>query len=227
MSQPRVLVSGRGELKLAPYLAALRAAGIDPVAVQPGHADSTKNSKGRVQGLVLTGGSDIDPRYYGQTPDPLVDGVADPERDAFEFELLEHAEHADLPILAICRGLQLLNVHRGGTLIRHLPQSERHRRRETPPSEPVHRVAIEQHSSLAAITGTNEILVNSRHHQAVGRLGAGLIITARDPHDQVIEALEDPAMRFLLAVQWHPEDQAPSDPVQKRLIDAFASACSV
>jgi putative glutamine amidotransferase len=216
VTTPKVLVAGRGAQKLAPYLAALKAAAVDPLAVEPGDSIS------EAQGLVLTGGSDVDPRQYGQAPDPSLDNV-DPERDDFERSLLARAEQADIPILAICRGLQLLNIHRGGTLVQHLTQSGRHRRRDTPPSQPVHPVKLESHSRLAAILGTTEIQVNSRHHQAVDQLGSGLVVTARDPEDWIIEALEDPAHRFLLAVQWHPEDQETTDPVQRRLFEAFAA----
>lgn len=216
-TNPKVLVAGRGAQQLAPYLNALKSAGIDPIPVEPGHPVPA------AQGLVLTGGSDVDPKQYGQTPDPSVKKI-DPGRDEFELELLAHAEDADLPILAICRGLQLLNVHRRGTLIQHLPQSARHRRRDTPPSQPVHPIHVESNSRLLDILGTTEIQVNSRHHQAVDRLGSGLLVTARDPADRIIEALEDPSHRFVLAVQWHPEDQEAADPVQRRLFEAFAAS---
>jgi putative glutamine amidotransferase len=217
LTAPKVLVAGRGAQKLAPYLAALRSAGIDPLAVEPGDPVPA------AQGLVLTGGSDVDPKQYGQAPDPSLDNI-DPGRDDFERNLLARAEQADIPILAICRGLQLLNVHRGGTLIQHLAQSGRHRRRDVPPSQPVHPVKVKSDSRLAAILGTTEIQVNSRHHQAVDRLGSGLLVTAQDPDDRIIEAIEDPTRRFLLAVQWHPEDQESTDPVQHRLFEAFAAS---
>lgn len=215
----KVLVTGRGEQRLAPYLAALHAAGVDAVGVEPGDAADLAG----VGGLVLTGGDDIDPKRYGQDPDPLL-GEMDTARDAFELELLAEADRAELPILAICRGLQLLNVHRGGTLIQHLAESERHRKKGPNAGEPVHPVVVEAGSRLASILGAGEVMVNSRHHQAVDQLGSGLVVSARDPEDGVVEGVEDPTRRFLVGVQWHPEDQAPMDEVQRRLFAAFGGA---
>lgn len=215
---PRALVSFRKPDKVESYFAALRAAGIEPVPCQPG-------SMGRlpdVEGLVLTGGSDVAPSYYGQPADPEL-GEVDAERDAFEMGLLALANSTRLPTLAICRGLQILNVQRGGTLVQHLPQSERHRRNDTPKHLPVHRVQIEPGSRLAGILG-GEAQVNSRHHQAIDRAGEGLKVTARDPEDGLIEAIEDPSHPFLIAVQWHPEDQAPVDVRQRQIFEAFARA---
>jgi len=218
MSTPRVLVSFRFADKAESYLAALRAAGMEPVPCQPGSAFDGRE----VQGLVLTGGSDMAPAYFGQQPDPELEET-DGERDAFELGLLTTADATDLPTLAICRGVQLLNVHRGGTLVQHLPESARHRRRDTPKPQAVHSVRIEAASKLAAIMGLTA-QVNSRHHQAIDRVGSGLVVAARDPEDEVIEAVEDPARRFLLGVQWHPEDQAPVDESQRKLFAAFAAA---
>jgi putative glutamine amidotransferase len=207
----RVLVSFRNVAKATPYFDALRAAGLEPVWAVP----SERVPVAGVTGLLLTGGSDIAPAYYGQEPDPQL-GEVDAERDAYELGLLALADAVDLPVLCICRGLQLLNVHRGGTLIQHLSQTPRHRES--------HEVTIDPDSRLAAILGANETRVNSRHHQAIDRLGAGLAITARDAEDGVIEAVEDQTRRFLIAVQWHPEDLAPIDETQRRLFTAFAAA---
>jgi len=218
MNPPRVLVSFRFAEKAESYLAALRAAGIDPVPCQAGSVAAVHE----VQGLVLTGGGDILPAYYGQEPAPEL-GDVDRERDAFELGLITMADSADVPTLAICRGVQLLNVHRGGTLVQHLPQSARHRRTDTPKSQAVHAVRIEAGSILNGIMG-REPQVNSRHHQAVDRVGSGLAVVARDAEDGVIEAVEDPSRRFLVGVQWHPEDQAPVDEAQRRLFEAFAAA---
>jgi gamma-glutamyl-gamma-aminobutyrate hydrolase PuuD len=220
MNTPRVLVSFRFADRAESYLAALRASGMEPVPCQPGSPAELQG----VQGLVLTGGSDISPAYYGQEADPEL-GDVDKERDAFELGLMTMADAADVPTLAICRGVQLLNVHRGGTLVQHLP-SARHRRNDTPKSQAVHAVRIEAGSRLAGIMGLAAD-VNSRHHQAVDRVGGGLVVTARDQEDGVIEALEDPARRFLVGVQWHPEDQAPVNEVQRRLFEAFAAALRV
>jgi putative glutamine amidotransferase len=219
MKDARVLVSHRSPDKVEPYFAALRTAGIEPVPCTPTSRIPPQN----VQGILFTGGSDILPAYYGQQAQPEL-GEVDAERDTFELGLLTMADATDLPTLCICRGMQLLNVHRGGTLIQHLPQSSRHRRTDGPKCEPVHQVRIEPESKLAHILGTCEAGVNSRHHQAVDRVGSGLIVTARDAGDGVIEAVEDPARRFLVAVQWHPEDQAVQDEVQRKLFAAFASS---
>lgn len=199
MKSPRVLVSCQHPAKAEPYLEALRAAGIEPIACAPGPSGDLAT----IDGLLLTGGADIAPKYYGQPPDPDL-GETNPERDTFEFGLLALADASKLPVLAICRGLQLLNVHRGGTLIQHLPQTDRHRRRDTLPCDAVHSVAIEPGSRLEGIFETRAVQVNSRHHQAIDRLGAGLTITARDPNDGVVEAVEDPSRRFLVAVQGIP-----------------------
>lgn len=216
MNRPRVLVSFRSAGRVRPYLEALDAAGIDPLPCTPGsHAPID-----RVQGIVLTGGGDIVPSYYGQQPDPQL-GEVDPERDAFELGLLTMADGAHLPTLCICRGMQLLNVHRGGTLIQHLPQSDRHRRLDTPKGQAVHGVRVEADSELAALLETSVVQVNSRHHQAVDRVGEGLVVTGRAMEDGVIEALEDPKRRFLLGVEWHPEDQAPEDAIQRRIFTAL------
>jgi putative glutamine amidotransferase len=215
---PRVLVSFRNADKAESYLAALRAAGMEPVPCQPGAGRAAD----RVDGLVLTGGSDVWPGYYGQEPDAQL-GDVDRERDAFELGLLALADATQLPTLAICRGVQILNVYRGGTLVQHLAESARHRRNETPKTEAVHGVRIEAGSKLAEIMGSGA-QVNSRHHQAIDRVGSGLVVTARDAEDGVIEAMEDPSRAFLVGVQWHPEDQAPVDAVQRRLFTAFAAA---
>ena len=169
-------------------------------------------------GLLLTGGTDVDPALYGaerlrETDQP------DRERDAYESELIRTALSRDLPILAICRGHQILNVVRGGTLIQHLPNTEKHKKLTL--GIPVHEVTLE--GSLTEIFGARKASVNSRHHQAVDRPGDGLIVAARDPEDGVVEGLVFPAARFAIAVQWHPEDMV-DDELQARLFTSFAAA---
>jgi gamma-glutamyl-gamma-aminobutyrate hydrolase PuuD len=132
-----------------------------------------------------------------------------------EAALLAEAFKMDLPVLAICRGLQLLNVVRGGTLHQNIPGHKA--------KDPVeHEIAIRPESRVAAILGRTSMAVNSRHHQAVDRLGRGLAIVAQAP-DGTVEALEDPERRFVVAVQWHPEDRVDCEP-DRRLFDAFARA---
>jgi putative glutamine amidotransferase len=163
---------------------------------------------------LLAGGSDIDPALYGAPRQPEA-GEPDHQRDSLETALLQEALDRDLPVLAICRGLQLLNVVLGGTLVQHI---ERHR---CPRQQEVHPITIASHSRLQSILGVDEYVVNSRHHQCVDQLASGLVVAARAP-DNVIEALELPGKRFVLAVQWHPEDR--TDRLDARLFAAFLDA---
>lgn len=204
--------------KVEPYAAALRQAGIEPVPISPGHARPLAG----LQGLVLSGGTDINPARYGGVPHPDNE-PHDDERDDLEARLLAEALAAEIPVLAICRGMQLFNVALGGTLIQHL-DSAAHRVLSKDPAAPAHNILVEPDSRLARIFGAGIHAVNSRHHQAVDRIGAGLRVTARSDPDGVIEALERDGRRFALAVQWHPEDQARSDATQRRLFDAFGEA---
>jgi putative glutamine amidotransferase len=158
-----------------------------------------------LDGLVLTGGGDVDPASYGETPEPTVGGV-NPVRDGSERALLVAALRADLPVLAVCRGLQILNVELGGSLHQNLPDvigSDRHRRA---PSVfgPVE-VTTRPESRTAAVFGPHPSVLCS-HHQSINVLGAGLVPTARSDEDGVIEAVELPTATFVLGVQWHPEE---------------------
>lgn len=217
----RALVVYREADRVPPYQRALIAAGVDPVLSQ---ANRSLTLDG-FAGLVLTGGTDVDPSLYGEVRGEHTD-EPDPERDSIEFELLNQALRFDLPIFAICRGLQLLNVFFGGSLLQHLDPPERHRLVVAGDrSKPVHTVSIEGDSLLSGIAGRQILDVNSRHHQAVARLGDGLRITALAP-DGVIEAIEHPDKRFVMAVQWHPEDQASRFPEQLALFRGFGEACA-
>lgn len=194
---------------LADYEAAIRDAGGEPWVLDP-QVDDPDSVAARAGGLLLTGGDDVDPAFYGATPH-LAYVASEAGRDAWELALLGVADATGLPLLAICRGMQILNVSRGGTLIQHLPDlsggDERHRV-TTSRTAPAHVVDITAGSLLQRlldIEGQGHVTVNSRHHQAPGRPGAGLVVTATAP-DGVIEALEDPARRFCLGVQWHPEN---------------------
>lgn len=215
----RVLLPYRHPKKLRAYEEALRSAGLEPVSVLTSGAPLSFDN---VSGLLLMGGTDVNPARYGQTPRPETD-QSDDERDAAELELIHEALERDLPILAICRGLQILNVYHGGTLIQHLPSPELHDPETATPAEPAHEVIIDPRTLLADVAGASVWHVNSRHHQAVDKLGQHLRISARAP-DAVVEALERPDKRFVLAVQWHPEDQISEHPEQLKLFESFAGA---
>jgi putative glutamine amidotransferase len=201
--------------KAEAYAEALRRAGVEPVLISP---EAPRPLAG-LDGLVISGGSDIDPARYGEAPHPATNDV-DRERDAMEAALIEQAFETDLPLLAICRGLQLVNVVRGGSLIQDLENIEMHRVKS---AAEVHRIDVVPATRLAAIMGTDFQMVNSRHHQAVGRVGAGLRVSATAP-DGIVEALEDPLKRFAIAVQWHPEERIDIGAHDRALFEGFAAA---
>jgi putative glutamine amidotransferase len=198
--------------KLQAYADAVKLAGVEPVPVAPGQPASLTG----LDGLVITGGCDIDPARYGQPPLDVSD-EPDKDRDELEAALLSQAIEADLPVLAICRGLQLLNVVCRGTLKQDIPG---HKAKGVVEAHPV---AIRPGSKLGAILNQTAISVNSRHHQAVDRVGEALVVSAEAP-DGTVEALEHRDKRFVLAVQWHPEDRVLSHPSDRKLFDAFAAA---
>ncbi len=160
-----------------------------------------------VDALVLAGGADVDPGTYGAEPDPHTTHTV-PERDAFEVALALCAMERDVPLLGICRGMQVMNVARGGTLIQHLPDDvghEDHRRAVGTFENADHHVRL-AHESLAARVAREELHgTKSHHHQGVERVGAGLEVTGWATIDDLPEAIEAPANRFALGVQWHPE----------------------
>jgi putative glutamine amidotransferase len=215
----RVLIPYRHPKKLKPYEEALRAAGLDPLPV---YTDGPISLNG-VAGLLLMGGTDLNPQLYGQERQPETE-QPDEERDRIELETIHEALEKDLPILAICRGLQILNVYHGGTLIQHLPSAARHDSENPNTAAPAHEVTIEPDTLLAKIAGARTWRVNSRHHQAADKVGAGLQVSARDADDNTIEGLERHDKRFVVAVQWHPEDQLREHPEQLKLFERFADA---
>lgn len=218
----RVCIPYRSERKVQPYIAAVEAAGLKALALSV----TERPSLHEADGLLLTGGTDVNPALYYQDPLPEVD-EPDDERDRAELQLLDEALERDIPILAICRGLQLLNVQRGGTLLQHLA-SKRHDTEFEDKSTVAHEVHLEPESHLAQIMGERQVAVNSRHHQAVDRIGEGLRVSAHDIENrEIVEGLEIPTRRFVIAVQWHPEDQASGSAIQRRLFDRFAKACGV
>jgi gamma-glutamyl-gamma-aminobutyrate hydrolase PuuD len=185
----------------AAYVRAVARAGGVPLLVPP--LDGVDEVLDRVDGLVFSGGSDLDPELYGADAHAETAGIVR-ERDDFEVTLMRAALERDLPVLAICRGSQVLNVARGGDILQHLPDEVGHERhRETPGVFSEHDVGVLDGTRLAEVVG-DRTSVKSHHHQGFGRLGEGLREAARDD-DGTLEAVEDPSRRFALGVLWHPE----------------------
>jgi putative glutamine amidotransferase len=209
------------------YTDALRRAGLRPVMLAPAERGSAAEILEPFAGLVLLGGGDVDPARYGGPAHPAIYGV-ESERDELELSLAGAAVHGGLPLLAICRGLQVLDVALGGTLVPHLPDRAdlaEHGRPSTAGGAAVHDVLIDHGSRLAAAVGGRWLSdCVSIHHQAVDRLAEPLVVTARSG-DGVIEAVETaPGGDWLLAVQWHPERTAAVDRRQQAIFDAFGAA---
>jgi putative glutamine amidotransferase len=190
------------------YMRAIERAGGLPVALPPLRDENVGPLLGQLSGLLLTGGPDIDPACYGAEPHPEL-GPIDHDVDVFEIELCRQADRGGLPILGICRGAQVLNVAREGSLIQHLPEitsgTIEHRQSE-PGDRTTHVVQVAPDSGLAQTTGGGPVRVNSFHHQSIDRLGDGLRQVAWS-EDGVIEAIEDPDDdgQLVLGVQWHAE----------------------
>jgi putative glutamine amidotransferase len=188
------------------YARAVEAAGGVPVVMPPLARAAIPALVARLDGLLLSGGPDLAPAAYHARPHAEL-GMTEPRLDAFEYAVVREALRLELPILGICRGAQALNVARGGTLHQHLPDvvgdAIAHRQSEEGASL-THPVDVAAGSRLARVLGSTRLRVNSFHHQAVDRLGDGLRVSARAP-DGTIEAIEDPARPFVLAVQWHAE----------------------
>jgi putative glutamine amidotransferase len=184
------------------YVDAIEQAGGRPLLVPPS-VEGVEETLDALDGLLFSGGSDLDPAAYGQEAHPETSGVR-AERDRGELALLAAALERDLPLLAVCRGSQILNVARGGDLVQHLPDivgDETHK--HTPGVFADHDVEVVPDTRLGALLGARAP-VKSHHHQGFGRLGAGLVPAAY-AGDGTLEALEDPAKRFALGVLWHPE----------------------
>jgi putative glutamine amidotransferase len=191
----------------------------DPLA-----ADDPAELLERVDGLVLTGGCDVDPSTYGAEPHPET-GPTVPGRDRFEIALARAALEGDLPLLGICRGMQILNLVLGGGITQHLPDVVGHdRHRHTPGAFADHAVRLEPGSLAARAVGRERESVKSHHHQALDRLGEGLVASGWSVDDGIVEAVELPDRRFALGVLWHPEEDEASR-VLHGLVDAARSRC--
>ncbi len=250
VSRPRIAVAaqwdaatGHGKLPLH-YLAALMGAGAEPVVATPFAMDPTPAASPGLAdvaclqgldpadasvlegaaGLLIPGGGDIDPAWYGRDRHPRTTKVSH-VRDTFEATLLEAALGDDLAVLCICHGMQMLNVHHGGTLIQHLADdgSRLEHDRDRPRAEPVHEVRIEPGSRVHRAVGAERVAVNSHHHQGIERTGEGLREVAW-ADDGVVEALEATGRSWVVGVQWHPEVMAPLDARQRALFERFVAA---
>ena len=205
------------------YIRALLEAGFlrEEIVVLPPGA----KPEGHFDGVVLAGGKDVDPARYGQQTRPDANVDVDPDRDATDLDAFETARRQDVPVLGICRGMQLVNVALGGTLYQDIgderPSEIVHEVPGQHPERRDHRVKVKDNTRLSEIARAPEIDVNSRHHQAVARLAPGLEVTAVSP-DGLIEAFES-RTPWVLAVQWHPENLK-NDPASRRLFAEFARA---
>ncbi len=195
-SEPAVLVPST-------YVHAVERAGGAPM-VLPIHSAGVADLLAHVDAVVMSGGPDVDPSRYDAEPHENTQ-TPRPERDEFELALVEAASGSDTPTLAICRGLQVLNVARGGTLHQHLPDVVGHSGHSPKAGEYAwHGVEVEKGSRLARILAGRDVQTASHHHQAIAQLGKGLRVVAH-ADDGTIEAIEDPELDYLIGVQWHPE----------------------
>lgn len=229
---------GTGGRIPVPYLDAIRAAGgrsklvsafepgpqeivpegVDAVMGLEPDDDSPMNE---AVGLVLPGGGDIDPSWYGRDRHPETHNV-NHRRDRFELTLLEEALNRDVPVLAICHGMQLLNVHLGGTLHQHLPKHRQHDA-GAPGPDPVHEVRIRERCLLAGYLGATRVAVNSHHHQGLDDV-ADVLEEVAWADDGVLEAVASRTSTWVVGVQWHPEVMAPRAAPHARLFGAFVDA---
>lgn len=210
------------------YVAALVRAGAQPLLVPATGPVPAAEVLAPFDALLLAGGGDIDPGRYGATAHPSVYGV-DPERDRVELALAEAALAAGLPTLAVCRGFQVVNVLRGGTLHQHLPELPGLDGHGLPTkgTSVVHDVTVGAGTRLARACGPGPLRVVSHHHQGIDRAGRGLVAVGWSP-DGLLEAVESPPddPGWLVAVQWHPEMSAADDPAQQQLFDALVAAAA-
>jgi putative glutamine amidotransferase len=225
IDDPRGREFGLHQLRAA-YADAVVGAGGIPLLLAPTLGrEAIGKLMGHLEGLLITGGAfDISPALYGEKPSAKLGRLA-PERTEFELALLRKAAQRDLPVLAICGGMQLLNVARGGTLFQHLPDDLPGLEHEQPGDRraPGHTVEIEAGTRLAALVGSETLPVNSSHHQGLKTVGTGLRVGARS-RDGLVEAIEDPGTAFCIGVEWHPELLWQSEPRHRALFHGLTAA---
>lgn len=189
------------------YLTGVTASGGIALLLPPQNPEAADAAIAGMDGLILSGGADVAPELYGEERHPLTD-PARVDRDAWELALFREAERRRIPVLAICRGLQLVNVARGGTLQQHLPESlgtERYRLGGGVFAE--NDIEVSDDTALAGVLGAGDVRVHSYHHQGIDRLGEGLVVAARSD-DGLVQAFVDTSAGHVVGIQWHPEENA-------------------
>ncbi|MBQ8588889.1 MAG: gamma-glutamyl-gamma-aminobutyrate hydrolase family protein [Firmicutes bacterium] len=207
--------------------AVVKAGGIPVLIPVYGDAEVTRSVTERLDGLLISGGNDVDPRRFGVRAKSYCGGICVP-RDEQELELARYViEETNIPVLGICRGIQVMNIAMGGTVYQDLEKEggfEMHSAEMYPRTAVVHEVMLSEGSMLRSVLGEETIGVNSYHHQAVKETGCGFVVTGKAVEDDVIEVMELPGERFVVGVQWHPEMMVNS-PEQRKIFEAFVAAC--
>ncbi len=222
IAMPRMSTDPEPTVAQSKYIESLARAGAGMRWVELGDPEQAVQDALTCDGLLLPGGGDMDPKFYGQERIPAC-GEPNLLRDAAEPLLLRAFLAADKPVLGICRGIQVMNAVLGGDLYQdikpfeHLPHNGHWAK--------VHTVTVRRGTLLSRILGQDTVLVNSQHHQAVDRVAPGFTLAALS-EDGIVEAIEKPDARFCLGVQWHPEWLSDADPAMQSLFDAFVNACS-
>ena len=222
IAMPRMSTDPEPTVAQSKYMESLARAGAGMRWVELSDPEQAVQDALTCDGLLLPGGGDIDPKFYGQERIPAC-GEPNLLRDAAEPLLLRAFLAADKPVLGICRGIQVMNAVLGGDLYQdikpfeHLPHNDHWAK--------VHTVTVRRGTLLSRILGQDTVLVNSQHHQAVDRVAPGFTLAALS-EDGIVEAIEKPDARFCLGVQWHPEWLSDADPAMQGLFDAFVNACS-